>query len=281
MVFACVCFIIELCFFRHAPFRLAHSLHPTRTAHTQWHATIDHSHLRTAPTLGVEVAISHLHLLTLALVRGAPTQYAYRLFASACSPLLLTSPAHLACSPRLLPPSSLGQPSSLAPLSSLALLPLSAALALRNLPSELGGDPILASHGLRRLPARLHTRRLLLPLMLLAPGASPKSLAHAAASSLRLLLPSSRRSCLVRRLLACSTTARWSSTWRFVIMRLDCCFLFAFRVFCLPKAAALVLRPTFSFSFFLYVFFFLLRIFVTNRNANRTTAVRPAAPKHN
>ena len=42
-------------------------------------------------------------------------------------------------------------------------------------------------------------------------------------------------------------------------MRLDCCipcFLFAFRVFCLPKAAALVLRPTFSFSFFLYVFFF-------------------------
>ena len=186
-----------------------------------------------------------------------------------------------ACSPHLLPPSSLGQPSSLAPLSSLALLPLSAALALRNLPSELGGDPILASHGLRRLPARLHTRRLLLPLMLLAPGASPKSLAHAAASSLRLLLPSSRRSCLVRRLLACSTTARWSSTWRFVIMRLDCCFLFAFRVFCLPKAAALVLRPTFSFSFFLYVFFFLLRIFVTNRNANRTTAVRPAAPKHN
>ena len=36
---------------------------------------------------------SHLHLLTLALVRAAPTQHAHRLFAS---------PAHLACSPRLL-----------------------------------------------------------------------------------------------------------------------------------------------------------------------------------
>jgi hypothetical protein len=44
--------------------------------------------------------------MTLALVRAAPTQYAHRPFASpahlACSPRLLTSPAHLACSPRLL-----------------------------------------------------------------------------------------------------------------------------------------------------------------------------------
>ena len=188
---------------------------------------------------------------------GAPTQHAHRLFASlahlSCSPRLLISPAHLACSRRRRLVSRRRSPHCRRSLCCRCLLPL---LALRNLPSKLGGDPILASHGLRRLPARLHTRRLLLPLMLLAPGASPRSLAHAAASSLRLLLPSSRRSCLVRRLLACSTTARWSSTWRFVIMRLDCCFLFAFRVFCLPKAAALVLRPNFSFSFFLYVFFF-------------------------
>ena len=200
---------------------------------------------------------------------------------------MLTSPAHLACSSRLLTSPApavvarsavVARPTVVARSAAVVCCPCAAQLAIRTRwrshpckprPSQTSGSP---AHPPPPAPSDASCARRISEIV------GPRCRLFAAAAPRPSWI---RRSCLVRRLLACSTTARWSSTWRFVIMRLDCCFLFAFRVFCLPKAAALVLRPTFSFSFFLYVFFFLLRIFVTNRNANRTTAVRPAAPKHN